>query len=47
VQEMTRYGMKEAEMGELASLMKAGLEDKTVKDEITKLRSRFTEVQYC
>ena len=47
VQEMTRYGMKEAEMGELASLMRAGLEGKTVKDEITKLRSRFTEVQYC
>ena len=47
VQEMTRFGMKEAEMGELASLMRAGLEGKTVKDEITKLRSRFTEVQYC
>ena len=47
VQEMTRYGMKEAEMGELASLMRAGLEGKTVKDEITKFRSRFTEVQYC
>ena len=47
VQEMTRYGMKEAEMGELASLMKAGLEGKTVKDEITKFRSRFTELKYC
>ena len=47
VQEMTRFGMKEAEMGELASLMRAGLEGKTVKDEIIKLRSRFTEVQYC
>lgn len=47
VQEMTRYGMKEAEMGELASLMKAGLEGKNVKVEVTKLRSRFTEVHYC
>jgi glycine hydroxymethyltransferase len=47
VQEMTRYGMKETEMGELASLMKAGLEGKNVKDEVTQLRSRFTEVHYC
>ena len=47
VQEMTRYGMKDAEMGELASLMKAGLEGKTVKDKITELRSRFTEVHFC
>jgi len=28
-------------------LMRAGLEGKNVKDEIIKLRSRFTEVQYC
>jgi len=28
VQEMTRYGMKEDEMGELADLMKAGLQGK-------------------
>ena len=46
VQEMTRYGMKEAEMGELASLMKAALLGKSVKDEIIKLRSRYNEVQY-
>ena len=38
--------MKEAEMGELASLMKAGLEGKSVKDEVTKLRSRFTDVHF-
>jgi len=42
VQEMTRYGMKEDEMGELADLMKAGLQGKIVKDEVIKLRSRFT-----
>ncbi len=47
VQEMTRYGMKEAEMGELASLMKAGLAGKAVKDEVTKLRSRFTDVLFA
>ena len=44
---MTRYGMKEAEMQELAGLMKAGLEGKVVKDEVIQLRSRFTEVHYA
>jgi hypothetical protein len=39
--------MKEAEMGELASLMKAGLAGKAVKDEVTKLRSRFTDVLFA
>ena len=47
VQEMTRYGMKEPQMGELASLFKAGLEGKNVKEDITILRSRFTKVEYC
>jgi len=47
LQEMTRYGMKEAEMGELASLMKAALIGTTVKDEIIKLRNRYTKVQYA
>ena len=47
VQEMTRYGMKENEMGELASLFRAGLEGKNVKEEITMLRRRFTKVEYC
>ena len=46
VQEMTRYGMKESEMGELASLMKASLLGKSVKDEIIELRSRFTTLHY-
>ena len=46
VQEMTRYGMKESEMGELASLMKASLLGKSVKDEIIELRRRFTTLHY-
>ena len=47
VQVMTRYGMKEDEMGELADLMKAWLQRKIVKDEVIKLRSRFTEVHFA
>ena len=47
VQEMTRYGMKETDMQELAALMKAGLEGKVVKDQVVQLRSRFTEVHYA
>jgi len=47
VQEMTRYGMKAGEMGELAALMKAGLQGKIVKDEVIKLRSRFTDVHFA
>ncbi len=47
VQEMTRYGMKEAEMGELAELMKEVLEGKDASEGVKRLRSRFTEVQYC
>ena len=44
---MTRFGMKETELQELAGLMKAGLEGKVVKDQVMQLRSRFTEVQYA
>ena len=47
VQEMTRYGMKAGEMGELAALTKAGLQGKIVKDEVIKLRSRFTDVHFA
>ncbi len=47
VQEMTRYGMKEPEMEELAVLMKAALLRKSVKLEITKLRSRFTKIHFA
>ena len=47
LQEMTRYGMKAGEMGELAALTKAGLQGKIVKDEVIKLRSRFTDVHFA
>ncbi len=47
VQEMTRYGMKETEMEELAVLMKGALLKKSVKGEITKLRNRFTKIYFA
>jgi glycine hydroxymethyltransferase len=46
VQELTRFGMKEAEMGEVAELMNASLKGKNVKDEVIKLRNRFKELHY-
>ena len=46
VQEMTRYGMQESEMGELAALMKAELEGKLVKDEVLRLRNCFTDIHF-
>ncbi len=46
VQEMTRYGMKEAEMGEMASLVADGIRGKAVKDGVNGLRARFPELQY-
>ena len=47
VQEMTRYGMREGEMGELAYLMKDGLKGKIVKNEVIKLRIRFSDVHFA
>ena len=47
VQEMTRYGMKETDMQELAPLIKAGLEGKVIKDQVVQLRGRFTKVHYA
>jgi glycine hydroxymethyltransferase len=47
VREMTGHGMKAGEMGELAALMKAGLQGKIVKGEVIKLRSRFTDVHFA
>lgn len=45
--EMTRFGMKEAEMEELAELIAEAIKGKDVKEQVHKLRSRFTELQYC
>ena len=46
VQEMTRYGMKEPEMGELAALIAGAIKGSEVKAAVSKLRGRFEEVQY-
>ena len=43
---MTRYDMQESEMGELATLMKVELEGKLVKDEVLRLRNRFTDIHF-
>lgn len=47
VQELTRFGMNEKEMGEVASLMKAVFAGKNVKDNVLALRSQFIEIQYA
>lgn len=47
VQEMTRFGMKEADMGEIACLIKAVLNGTTVQEEVTELRGRFANIQYA
>ena len=46
VQEMTRYGMREPEMGELATLVADAARGKAVKDAVNRLRARFAELQY-
>ncbi len=45
--EMTRFGMKEADMQELAVLMADAIKGKDVKEKVHSLRNRFTELQYC
>ncbi|MCQ4637615.1 glycine cleavage system aminomethyltransferase GcvT [Anaerovorax odorimutans] len=48
VAEMTRFGFTEKEFDELAGLMAACiLKGKNVKDEVIKLRSKFTDMKYC
>ncbi|MBW9140966.1 MAG: serine hydroxymethyltransferase [Candidatus Aramenus sp.] len=49
VQEMTRYGMKEGEMEEIAELMKQTVEGKNpeeIKRKVLELRSKFLDVKY-
>ena len=47
VQEMTRFGMKEPEMGMIADLFKKCLKDgKYVGDEATELRQEFQTIHY-
>jgi len=48
VQEMTRFGMKAQDLGELARLMAdCILNNSRVKDQVTRLRRRFLDMQYC
>lgn len=44
VQELTRFGMKEKDMGEVAELIKASLGGLRVKQEATDLRRRFPDL---
>jgi glycine hydroxymethyltransferase len=46
VPEMTRFGMDEQAMGELAQLIHDGIRGKNVKDAVHALRVRYTEMKY-
>lgn len=46
VPEMTRFGMKEADMERLAELVAGIIKGKDLKTEVNKLRSEFLELQY-
>ena len=46
VQEMTRFGMREAEMGELAQLFADAVRGKPVKEAVRALRARFLEMRF-
>lgn len=46
VSEMTRFGMDEATMGELAQLLHDAIEGKDVKQSVNALRARHTEMHY-
>ncbi|MFC1663602.1 serine hydroxymethyltransferase [Patescibacteria group bacterium] len=51
VQEMTRFGMKEKEMRQIARFIKEVILDKKnlerVKKEVTKFRKKFQKIKYC
>ncbi|MEE9399419.1 MAG: glycine cleavage system aminomethyltransferase GcvT [Dehalococcoidales bacterium] len=48
VQEMTRFGMKETDFGELADYMaEVMLGEMGVSPKVSKFRERFTKMQYC
>lgn len=46
VQEMTRFGMDERALGELAQLMHDAIRGKNVKEQVNALRSRYTTMKY-
>jgi glycine/serine hydroxymethyltransferase len=48
VQEMTRFGMKEEDFGELAQYIAAVvLDEKDVSRQVSSFRQRFTKMRYC
>jgi glycine/serine hydroxymethyltransferase len=48
VQEMTRFGMKEANFGELANyISEVILQGRSLPGEVAQYRKRFTEMKYC
>lgn len=47
VPEMTRFGMREADIAELGELLAAAVKGRTVKPEINRLRARFLEMKFC
>lgn len=48
VQEMTRFGMKEAEMEVTADLIsKILIKKKSMKDEVNQFRRKYTRLEYC
>ena len=48
VQEMTRFGMKEEDFGELADhISQVILKGRSLAGEVSQLRKRFTEMKYC
>lgn len=47
VQEMTRFGMKEADFGELAGLVAEIVRGAGLAEEVARFRGRFTDMQYC
>src|SRR5437773_2322857 len=46
VQEMTRFGMDERAIGELAQLMHDAIREKNVKEQVHVLRGRYLEMKY-
>lgn len=46
VPEMTRFGMDEQAMGELAQLLHDGIRGKNVKEQVHALRARYIEMKY-
>jgi glycine hydroxymethyltransferase len=46
VPEMTRFGMDERAMGELAQLLHDGVRGKNVKQQVNALRARYVEMKY-